>query len=44
MLLFTNWFTGEPNDANKNEDCAVMNDPGNGNWNDISTLRTREEV
>ena len=33
---YTNWGTSEPNNANNNEDCAVLNQFGNGGeWNDI---------
>ena len=33
---FTNWGANEPNDANNNEDCAALNQFGNGGeWNDL---------
>ena len=33
---YTNRGTSEPNNANNNEDCAVLNQFGNGGeWNDI---------
>ncbi|MBM3723432.1 MAG: hypothetical protein FJW50_03760, partial [Actinobacteria bacterium] len=33
---FQSWASGEPNDYNHNEDCAVTNWGGlNGNWNDL---------
>ncbi len=33
---FTYWANNEPNDANNNEDCAVLNQFGSGGeWNDV---------
>jgi hypothetical protein len=43
LLSFTNWKTGEPNNANGNENYAVLDDSflfGNGRWNDVSGTST----
>ena len=34
-VTYTNWAAGEPNDANHNEDYAVMNWSSSGKWNDL---------
>ncbi|MBM76297.1 MAG: hypothetical protein CMK59_12910, partial [Proteobacteria bacterium] len=31
---YTNWAAGEPNNANSNEDCALLNTSSDGTWSD----------
>ena len=45
-LLFTNWRTGEPNNANNNEDCVdfeYFSTDGRCDWNDFPCSRTEFE-
>ncbi len=32
---YTNWVSGQPNDSEAGEDCAVLHS-GNGDWNDVA--------
>ena len=34
-VVFTSWYTGEPNNANPGEDCAHIDD-WRSKWNDVS--------
>ena len=33
---YTNWGSGEPNDAGSGEDCVLLNQSSGGEWNDAS--------
>ena len=33
---YTNWSSGEPNDAGSGEDCVLLNQTSNGGWSDAS--------
>ncbi|MAA79990.1 MAG: hypothetical protein CL916_12115, partial [Deltaproteobacteria bacterium] len=34
--IYTNWSTGEPNDAGSGEDCVLLNQTSSGGWHDAS--------
>ncbi len=40
LLSYTNWNSGEPNNANNNEDYVGMNFNSPGKWNDYNGVKT----
>ena len=43
-LSFHNWNSGEPNNFNGNEDCAIFELTGNGGWDDKNCSVTRSSI